>query len=53
MHIIPIAQSPGEITPVPSGTPSIMSAITAVRDFFSVTKASKLVQDAIHRRIKE
>lgn len=53
LHIIPIAQNPGEITPVPGGTPSISSAITAVRDFSSVTKASDSVQKAVGRKINE
>ena len=53
LHIIPIAQNPGEITPVPSGTPSVSSAIAAVRDFSSVTKASDLVQKSIDKRINE
>lgn len=53
LHIIPIAQNPGEITPIPSGTPSIFSAIAAIRDFSSVTKASEAVQKSIGRRLNE
>ncbi|XP_054717911.1 protein ecdysoneless homolog [Uloborus diversus] len=53
LHIIPMAQNPGQITPIPSGVPSISNAVAAVRRYSSVTRASDSTQEAIQRRIKE
>ncbi|GFS97012.1 protein ecdysoneless homolog [Nephila pilipes] len=53
LHIIPIAHSPADITPLPNGTPTLSNAISVIRQFSSVTRASPSVQEAIKNRIKE
>ncbi|GFV12197.1 protein ecdysoneless homolog [Trichonephila clavipes] len=53
LHIIPITSSPADITPLPNGIPSLSDAISVVRQFSSVTKASPSIQEAVKNRIKE
>ncbi|GFS38047.1 protein ecdysoneless homolog [Trichonephila inaurata madagascariensis] len=53
LHIIPITSNPADITPLSNGIPSLSDAISVVRQFSSVTKASPSIQEAVKNRIKE
>jgi hypothetical protein len=53
MHLIPIAQSPAQLTPIPAGCPDIHAALSAVTKYRSITQASKVVQKAIKGRLKQ
>ncbi|GBN18479.1 Protein ecdysoneless, partial [Araneus ventricosus] len=53
LHIIPIARNPGEVTPLPNGVPALSDAVSVVRKFPSITKASSSVQEMIRNRIKD
>merc|ERR1719189_51720 len=53
VHIIPIAKSPAELTPLPSANcPEVEDAIQTVFRFSNITKASYHVQNAIRSRMK-
>ncbi|KAG8196185.1 hypothetical protein JTE90_007913 [Oedothorax gibbosus] len=53
IHIIPIARSPAEITPLPSGTPNISDALSVLRQYSSSLKVPPAIQEAVKRRIKD
>lgn len=53
VHIIPIPQSPAELTTLPVGIPSIADAVEAVRQFSSITKADAKIQKAIQKKISD
>ncbi|KAK3089567.1 hypothetical protein FSP39_004670 [Pinctada imbricata] len=53
LHIIPIPQTPAEITTLPTGTPSVEQAIQCVKNYNSATRASNKVQQEISARINE
>ena len=52
VHLIPIAKSPADLTPLPCGVPDIESAISTVIKHCQVTKASNTVQKCIKNRLK-
>ena len=51
VHLIPVAQTPAELTPLPSGCPEILDAVTTVINHWQVTEASEKVQSVIRARI--
>ena len=51
MHIIPKPSNPAEIINYPVGTPTLVQALSLVRSD-TPTVASKLIQEAIQRKIK-
>jgi len=54
VHLIPIAKTPAELTPIPSlNCPEIEDAIQTVFRFANITKASDHVQNAIRTRMKK
>merc|ERR1719189_2187304 len=53
VHIIPIAKSPAELTPLPSANcPEIENAVQTVIRYGDITKASDEVQNSIRARMK-
>ena len=52
LHLIPVAQSPAELTPIPCGKPEIKDAIQTVLKHSQVTLANEKVQDSIKKRLK-
>ncbi|KAF8796322.1 protein ecdysoneless homolog [Argiope bruennichi] len=53
LHIIPKAWTPNDAIQLPKGVPSLSTAVSFVRQFPSITKASSSVQEMIRDRIKE
>ncbi|XP_076324872.1 ecdysoneless cell cycle regulator isoform X2 [Tachypleus tridentatus] len=51
LHLIPIAHTPAEVTPLPSGTPALEDAIMVVREYSSITVANQDIQNALKKRI--
>ena len=51
LHIIPIAQTPSQLTPIPAGVPSIEDAINTVYRYPDATCASKKIQSVIKQRM--
>ncbi|XP_071534112.1 protein ecdysoneless homolog isoform X2 [Panulirus ornatus] len=51
VHLIPVASSPASLTSLPSGTPSVMDAVSTVTRLPDHTRASPNVQAAINRKI--
>ena len=52
LHLIPIAQDPSQLTPIPAGVPSIKDAINTVYRYPDATRASKKIQSVIKERMK-
>jgi len=52
VHLIPIAQNPSELTPIPAGVPSVEDAINTVYHYPNSTRASNKIQSVIQERIK-
>ena len=52
VHLIPIAKSPAELTPIPSGVPEPQIAAETVKRYTSVTEASAEIQKTIRTRLK-
>ena len=52
VHLIPVAQDPSQLTPLPAGTPNIDDAINTVHKFSDATRASVQIQLAIKQRMK-
>ena len=52
VHLIPIAQNPSQLTPIPAGIPSIEDALNTVYQYPNLTRASKNIQSVIKERIK-
>ncbi|XP_037784120.1 protein ecdysoneless homolog [Penaeus monodon] len=51
VHLIPLASSPASLTPLPSGTPSVMDAVSTVRRLPEHTRASPQVQAAVTAKV--
>jgi hypothetical protein len=51
LHIVPIPQTPAQITEYPAGTPSLSQALRLIRKGSLVTRASQLVQSALNKRL--
>ncbi|XP_076065760.1 ecdysoneless cell cycle regulator isoform X2 [Oratosquilla oratoria] len=51
LHLIPLATSPSSLTPIPSGTPFVMDAVSTVVHLPSLTLASPDIQKAIALKI--
>ena len=52
LHLIPVAQTPAQLTPMPAGPPpSIPDAANVVRRFSRITRAPNEVQTALKKRI--
>ena len=52
VHLIPIAKSPAELTPIPSGVPEPKIASQIVSKYSPVTLASDKVQNSVKSRLK-
>ena len=52
MHLIPVAQNPAQLTPLPAGTPRWEDAVETVRNYSHVTRMPPKIQSAIRRRMK-
>ena len=54
VHLIPIARTPAELTPLPSSQrPHVNDAITTVTQYSNVTVASQSVQNVIKQRLRD
>jgi len=53
VHIISLADRPSGITPLPSGTPSLMDAVHIVRSMPHLTQAPASIQQPILQRIEK
>ena len=54
VHLIPIARTPAELTPIPSSErPKINDAISTVTQFSDVTRASPSVQNVVCKRLRD
>lgn len=51
VHILPRAQTPAQMTSLPSGVPEVVDAVEAVRAFSTTSKAHPKIQDVIRKRI--
>ncbi|KAK3856263.1 hypothetical protein Pcinc_037405 [Petrolisthes cinctipes] len=51
VHVIPQAQSPASLSPLPTGTPAIMDAVSTVRRLPEHTRASPEIQETINARV--
>lgn len=51
LHVIPIPQSPEEIAKFPLFTPTLIEAVTCVRDCTCDTRCSQAVQNLINKRL--
>lgn len=51
VHIIPLAKSPAQLSPIPAGIPSVRNAVSSVAKYSKVTMASDEVQKCIKNRI--
>ncbi|XP_067935926.1 protein ecdysoneless homolog isoform X2 [Watersipora subatra] len=51
LHLIPLASSPADITPLATGCPTIKAAVQCVSACNKVTRASQAVQDSISKRL--
>lgn len=52
LHLIPIAQNPSQLTPLPVGVPSIEDGVNTVKNFQECTRASNKIQSIIKKRMK-
>ena len=52
LHLIPIAQNPSQLTPLPVGVPSIEDGVNTVKNFQECTRASNKIQSIIRKRMK-
>ena len=52
VHLIPVAQNPSELTPIPAGKPNIDDAVSTVHRFPDATRATIQIQSAIKNRMK-
>ena len=51
VHLIPVADRPSQLTPIPTGVPKVAEAVRTVANFAEVTLASEAVQRAVSERI--
>lgn len=51
IHIIPLAKSPSEVTPLAAGTPTVPAAVHCVRTNPTITRANSEIQNAINKRL--
>ena len=52
LHLIPVAQNPSQLTPLPAGVPNVDDAINTVHTFPEATRASDQIQSALKHRMK-
>jgi len=52
LHLIPIAQNPSQLTPLPAGIPTIDDAVNTVNKFPDATRASTKIQSVLKKRMK-
>ena len=52
VHLIPVAQNPSQLTPIPSGVPSVEDAVNTVYRYPDLTRASTAIQYVIKERLK-
>ena len=52
LHLIPVAQNPSQLTPLPAGIPSIEDAINTIHKFPEATRASLTIQSVLKKRMK-
>ncbi|XP_070581124.1 protein ecdysoneless homolog [Ptychodera flava] len=52
VHIIPIPNSPADVTILPAGTPNLQIALQTLRHVPDRTRASPQIQDCVKKRIK-
>ncbi len=54
VHLIPIARTPAELTPIPSSErPKTNDAISTVTQFSDITRASLSVQNVVRKRLRD
>ena len=52
LHLIPVAQNPSQLTPLPAGVPNVDDAINTVHTFPEATQASEQIQSSLKHRMK-
>ena len=52
VHLIPVAQNPSQLTPIPSGVPSVEDAVNTVYRYPDLTRAPTAIQNVIKERLK-
>jgi hypothetical protein len=52
IHIIPMPQSPAQITTLPSGVPAVQYAVKCVRNYNTATLATPEINNAVQQRLE-